>query len=74
MVYAFESEKSECVEDAFFAFGSMHITPGFSEQRKQLRRHLLNHNAPDVMKKRMQEFGMAHPVGMLLEMTDDLDE
>ena len=42
---------------------------GISEQSKQLRRHLLNHNAPDVMKW-MQESGMADPVGMIIEMTD----
>ncbi len=44
---------------------------GLSEQSKQLRRHLLNHNAPDVMKW-MQESGMADPVGMIIEMTDDI--
>ena len=44
---------------------------GTSEQSKQLRRHLLNHNAPDVMKW-MQESGMADPVGMIIEMTDDI--
>ena len=44
---------------------------GISEQSKQLRRHLLNHNAPDVMKW-MQESGMADPVGMIIEMTDDI--
>lgn len=44
---------------------------GISEQSKQLRRHLLHHNAPDVM-KRMQESGMADPVGMIVEMTDDI--
>ena len=44
---------------------------GISEQSKQLRRHLLNHNAPDVMKW-MQESGMADPVGMIVEMTDDI--
>jgi hypothetical protein len=71
--YTFESKQSECNEDAFFTLGSMHMTPGLSEQSKQLRRNLLNHNAPDVM-KRMQESGMVHPVGMLLEMTDDLGE
>ncbi len=47
------------------------MTPGLSEQSKQLRRHLLNHNAPDVMKW-MQESGMADPVGMIIEMTDDI--
>jgi len=47
------------------------MTKGISEKSKQLRRHLLNHNAPDVM-KRMQESGMADPVGMIIEMTDDI--
>ena len=47
------------------------MTKGISEQSKQLRRHLLNHNAPDVMKW-MQESGMADPVGMIIEMTDDI--
>ncbi len=44
---------------------------GLTEQSKQLRRHLLNHNAPDVMKW-MLESGMADPVGMIVEMTDDI--
>ncbi len=44
---------------------------GLTEQSKQLRRHLLNHNAPDVMKW-MQESGMEDPVGMIVEMTDDI--
>lgn len=44
---------------------------GFSELSKQLRRHLLNHNAADVMKW-MQESGMEDPVGMIVEMTDDI--
>lgn len=44
---------------------------GLTEQSKQLRRHLLNHNAPDVMKW-MLESGMADPVGMIIEMTDDI--
>ena len=44
---------------------------GISEKSKQLRRHLLNHNAPDVA-KRMQESGMSDPVGMIIEMTDDI--
>ena len=44
---------------------------GISEKSKQLRRHLLNHNAPDVA-KRMQESGMSDPVGLIVEMTDDI--
>ncbi len=46
------------------------MTKGISEKSKQLRRHLLNHNGPDVV-QRMQESGMADPVGMIIEMTDD---
>ena len=44
---------------------------GISEQSKQLRRNLLNHNAPDVMRG-MRESGLADPVGMIIEMTDDV--
>ena len=44
---------------------------GLSEQSKQLLRHLRNPNAPDVMKW-MQKYGMADPVGMVVEMTDDI--
>ncbi len=44
---------------------------GISEKSKQLRRHLLNHNGPDVV-QRMQESGMSDPVGMIIEMTDDI--
>ena len=47
------------------------MTKGLSEKSKQLRRHLLNHNAPDVI-HRMQESGMADPVGLIIEMTDDI--
>ena len=47
------------------------MTKGISEKSKQLRRHLLNHNGPDVVQK-MQESGMADPVGMIIEMTDDI--
>ena len=47
------------------------MTKGISEKSKQLRRHLLNHNGPDVV-QRMQESGMADPVGMIIEMTDDI--
>ena len=44
---------------------------GVSEKSKQLRRHLLSHNGPDVV-QRMRESGMADPVGMIIEMTDDI--
>ena len=47
------------------------MTKGISEKSKQIRRHLLNHNGPDVV-QRMQESGMADPVGMIIEMTDDI--
>ena len=47
------------------------MTKGISEKSKQLRRHLLNHNGPDVV-QRMQESGMADPVGMIIEMTDNI--
>ena len=47
------------------------MTKGISEKSKQLRRHLLNHNGSDVV-QRMQESGMADPVGMIIEMTDDI--
>ena len=47
------------------------MTKGISEKSKKLRRHLLNYNGPDVV-KRMQESGMADPVGMIIEMTDEI--
>lgn len=47
------------------------INQGLSEQSKQLRWHLLNENAPDVMKW-MQGSGKADPVGMIVKMTDDI--
>ena len=47
------------------------MNKGLSEKSKQVRRHLLNHNAPDVM-KRMHESGMSDPVGLIVEMTDDI--
>jgi len=47
------------------------MTKGISEQSKQLRRHLLNQNGPDLV-RRMQESGMADPVGMIIEITDDI--
>ena len=47
------------------------MTNGISQESKQLRRHLLNHNGPDVV-DRMQQSGMANPVGMIIEMTDDI--
>lgn len=47
------------------------MTKGISEQSKELRRHLLSYNGPDVV-ERMQQSGMADPVGMIIEMTDDI--
>ena len=47
------------------------MTKGISQESKQLRRHLLNHNGPDVV-HRMQQSGMADPVGMIIEMTDEI--
>lgn len=48
----------------------MTMTKGLSNESRELRRHLLAHNGPDVV-QRMQESGMADPVGMIIEMTDD---
>ena len=47
------------------------MTKGTSQESKDLRRHLLSHNGPDVV-DRMQQSGMADPVGMIIEMTDDI--
>jgi len=47
------------------------MTKGISQESKELRRHLLSHNGPDVV-DRMQQSGMADPVGMIIEMTDDI--
>ena len=44
---------------------------GITQESKDLRRHLLSHNGPDVV-DRMQQSGMADPVGMIIEMTDDM--
>ena len=44
---------------------------GLSDKSRELRRHLLNHNASDVM-QRMQQSGMADPVGIIIEMTDNI--
>ena len=38
---------------------------------KELRRHLLSHNGSHVV-RRMQEFGFEDPVGLIIEMTDDI--
>jgi len=47
------------------------MTKGISQESKELRRHLLSHNGPDVV-DRMQQSGMSDPVGMIIEMTDDI--
>ena len=47
------------------------MTDGLSDNSMQLRRHLLNHNGPDVV-QRMQESGISDPVGLIIEMTDDI--
>ena len=47
------------------------MSKGISPKSKELRRHLLSHNGPDVV-ERMQQSGMADPVGMIIEMTDDI--
>ena len=44
---------------------------GITQESKELRRHLLSHNKPDVI-ERMQHSGMADPVGIIIEMTDDI--
>jgi len=44
---------------------------GITPESKELRRHLLSHNGPDVV-ERMQQSGMADPVGMIIEMTDEI--
>jgi len=47
------------------------MTNGISQESKDLRRHLLSHNGPDVV-ERMQQSGLADPVGLIIEMTDDI--
>ena len=47
------------------------MTKGTSQESKELRRHLLSHNGPDVV-DRMRQSGLADPVGMIIEMTDDI--
>ncbi len=44
---------------------------GLSNESRELRRHLLSHNGPDVV-RRMQESGLDDPVGLIIEMTDDI--
>jgi len=49
---------------------------GITHESKVLRRHLLSYITPDVV-ERMQQIrscrsGLADPVGMIIEMTDDI--
>jgi len=44
---------------------------GISPESKELRRHLLSHNGPVVV-ERMKQSGLADPVGLIIEMTDDI--
>lgn len=45
------------------------MNSGVSDQSRQLRRQLLDHNGPDVC-SRMQQSGVADPVGLIIQMTD----
>jgi len=47
------------------------MTKGLSNESRKLRRHLLSHNGPDVV-ERIQQSGLADPVGLIIEMTDDI--
>ena len=47
------------------------MTDGLSPRSRELRRHLLSHNGPDVAKS-MAESGYDDPVGLIIEMTDDV--
>ncbi|MCA9012918.1 MAG: hypothetical protein KDB01_24370 [Planctomycetaceae bacterium] len=47
------------------------MTDGLSEKSRELRRHLLSHNGPDVAKS-MAESGYEDPVGLIIEMTDEV--
>ncbi len=44
---------------------------GISQESKELRRHLLSQNGPDMV-ERMQQSGLSDPVGLIIEMTDDI--
>ena len=44
---------------------------GVTQESKELRRHLLPHNGPDVV-ERMQQSVHSDPVGLIIEMTDDI--
>jgi len=47
------------------------MTKGISQESKDLRRHLLSHNGPDVADS-MAQSGFEDPVGLIIEMTDDI--
>ena len=44
---------------------------GLSNQAMLLRRHLLEHNGDEIV-RRMKESGFDNPVGLIIEMTDDI--
>lgn len=45
------------------------MNSGISDQSRQLRLKLLQHNGPDVS-QRMLQSGLTDPVGLIIEMTD----
>ena len=46
------------------------MNKGLSLKSRELRRHLLSHNGPDVANS-MEQSGYKDPVGLIIEMTDD---
>ena len=44
---------------------------GLSNQAMLLRRHMLEHNGDEIV-RRMKESGFDNPVGLIVEMTDDI--
>ena len=44
---------------------------GLSNQAMLLRRHMLEHNGDEIV-RRMKESGFGNPVGLIIEMTDDI--
>lgn len=46
------------------------MTKGLSSESRELRRHLLSHNSPDVAVS-MAKSGYKDPVGLIIEMTDE---
>ena len=47
------------------------MNKGLSLKSRELRRHLLSHNGPDVANS-MEQSGYKDPVGLIIEMTDDI--